>query len=152
MLINTYAITLSSLLIRPVKAPTTSWEASGSPRELMALTARWIWVIVESSLTAARRMSRVSLDTGIYEVNKNLLVLKVEYQWCPLSHAKVQVKLNAWHSYCTITVIKWRAGLTSWLLYNYMSFKWAKITFMRGKFHSCVIIHLYIDYACNEWW
>lgn len=63
---HTYAITLSSLLIRPDRAPITSWEAIGKPRELRALTARWIWLMVESSLTAARRMSRVSLDTGIY--------------------------------------------------------------------------------------
>lgn len=63
---NTYAITLSSLLMRPDRAPITSWEAIGNPRELRALTARWIWLMVESSLTAARRMSRVSLDTGIY--------------------------------------------------------------------------------------
>lgn len=63
--VNTHAMTLSSLLIRAVRAPTTSWEARGSPRELSALTARWIWVMVESSLTAARRISRVSLDTGI---------------------------------------------------------------------------------------
>lgn len=66
----TYAMTLSSLLMRPVRAPTTSWEAKGSPRELIALTARLIWLMVESSLTAARRMSRVSLDTGIYIVKQ----------------------------------------------------------------------------------
>lgn len=82
---NTYAITLSSLLMRPKRAPMTSWDAIGNPRELRALTARWIWLMVESSLTAARRMSRVSLDTGIYlSINrKHTLSNKKSYEKGP---------------------------------------------------------------------
>ena len=60
-----YATTFSSLLMRTRRAVTTSWDASGRPRAVRAPTAWWIWATVESSLTAARRISLVSLDNGI---------------------------------------------------------------------------------------
>lgn len=95
---HTYAITLSSLLIRPDRAPITSWEAIGKPRELRALTARWIWLMVESSLTAARRMSRVSLDTGIYgSINrKDALCILTMLQLCGLFTFRKNTLNNKW--------------------------------------------------------
>lgn len=60
-----YATTFSSLLMRARRAATTSCEATGRPRAVRAPTAWWIWATVESSLTAASRMSLVSLDSGI---------------------------------------------------------------------------------------
>lgn len=66
---ETHERTPSSFLMCAERALTTSWEARGRPRALKAPTACWIWETVESSLTAARRRSRVSFDTGIWDKN-----------------------------------------------------------------------------------